>query len=100
MYPVLCTLYLVRILWASFPDSTTKATTGSIGTSLRRQYSITGEVVIIASRIEQLNKAYDSQLLISKEVLDELERDGVEKESLGEVRLKGIMDPVSLYRIL
>jgi len=30
--------------------------TGNIGTALRKQYSITGNVVILAARIEQLNK--------------------------------------------
>ncbi len=49
-----------------------EAVTGNIGSSVRKQYSITGNVVIMASRIEQLNKKYNSQLLISKEVLQNL----------------------------
>jgi hypothetical protein len=31
-----------------------------VGSSLRKQYSITGNVVILASRIEQLNKQFQS----------------------------------------
>jgi adenylate cyclase len=31
---------------------------GNVGSSLRKQYSITGNVVILASRIEQLNKQF------------------------------------------
>ena len=38
--------------------------TGNVGTSTRKQYSVTGNVVILASRIEQLNKKYDSTVLI------------------------------------
>ena len=38
--------------------------TGNVGTSIRKQYSITGNVVILASRLEQLNKKYSSQILI------------------------------------
>jgi len=49
-----------------------EAVTGNIGSSIRKQYSITGKVVIIASRIEQLNKKYNSQLLISEEVYNHL----------------------------
>jgi adenylate cyclase len=45
-----------------------EAVTGNIGSSIRKQYSITGKVVIMASRIEQLNKKYNTQLLISEEV--------------------------------
>jgi adenylate cyclase len=44
-----------------------EAVTGNIGSSIRKQYSITGKVVIMASRIEQLNKKHNSQLLISEE---------------------------------
>jgi class 3 adenylate cyclase len=40
---------------------------GNVGSSLRKQYSITGNVVILASRLEQLNKQFQSQLLISEE---------------------------------
>ena len=47
--------------------------TGNVGTSERKQYSITGNTVILASRIEQLNKKFNSEILISKEVLDKLE---------------------------
>ena len=42
---------------------------GNIGSEQRKQYWITGNVVILAARIEQLNEIYDSQLLVSAEVL-------------------------------
>lgn len=50
-----------------------EAVIGNIGSSIRKQYSITGSVVIIASRIEQLNKIYNSQLIISDQVIEQLE---------------------------
>ena len=34
--------------------------TGNVGTEIRKQYSITGNTVILASRIEQLNKEFNS----------------------------------------
>jgi adenylate cyclase len=49
--------------------------TGNVGTATRKQYSVTGNVVILASRLEQLNKQFGSTILISKEVLDNIESD-------------------------
>ena len=62
--------------------------TGNVGSDMRKQYSITGNTVILASRIEQLNKEFGSQLIISREVHDQLENfEG--SESFREVIVKG-----------
>lgn len=54
-------------------------------------------MVILAARIEQLNKAYGSQLLASAEVLREAgERGG---QSLGPVQVKGHDAPIEIYRL-
>jgi adenylate cyclase len=74
-----------------------EAITGNIGTDLRRQYSIVGNVVIQASRIEQLNKEYHSQLLVSKEVKERVVN--TNGEYLGMVALKGEAVPVEIFRI-
>jgi class 3 adenylate cyclase len=79
---------------------TGKVVVGNVGTSLRKQYSITGNAVIIAARIEQLNKEYGSQLLVSGEVLQHVEKNSPKPESLGEVQLKGREKPVKLYKVL
>jgi adenylate cyclase len=72
--------------------------TGNVGTSTRKQYSVTGNVVILASRIEQLNKKYDSTVLISKEVLDNIK---IEKyKSPGEVDIKGRQKPIEIFQII
>jgi adenylate cyclase len=73
------------------------AVTGNVGSAERKQYSVTGNVVILASRIEQLNKEFDSQLLVSREVL---ERTGEEHAtSLGAVRVKGREQPIEIYKV-
>ena len=46
--------------------------TGNVGNEDRKQYSITGNTVILAARLEQLNKEYGSSLVYSKEVHDAL----------------------------
>ena len=73
--------------------------TGNVGTSIRKQYSITGNVVILASRIEQLNKKYNSQILISKEVLDRIDSEEVNPIQLGLVDIKGRSDPVEIFQL-
>ena len=72
---------------------------GNVGTNIRKQYSISGNTVILASRIEQLNKQFNSQLLVSEEVLNNVDTSGIQYESLGDVNLKGREKPVKIYKI-
>ena len=76
-----------------------EAVSGNIGSALRRQYSITGNVVILASRIEQLNKDYGSQILVSSEVLAAAGEDARGHETLGPVHVKGRAEPIEIYRL-
>jgi len=73
--------------------------TGNVGTAERKQYSITGNTVILASRIEQLNKQFNSEILISKEVLDKLDHNPSNSENLGAVDLKGRAEPIEIVRL-
>lgn len=78
-----------------------EAVIGNIGSSIRKQYSITGRVVIMASRIEQLNKKHNTSLLISKEVYNQLisaTQGGF--TFLGSSKIKGSETPVLLYKFL
>jgi len=78
---------------------TGKVIGGNIGNVFRKQYSLTGSTVIIASRIEQLNKVYKSQFLVSAQVHQEIECGKNEAIALGEVELKGIGQPVGIYKL-
>ncbi len=62
---------------------------GNVGTSERMQYSITGNTVITAARLEQLNKHYDSSFIISDAVLDKLDADHLPTGKKETVALKG-----------
>ncbi|MES2731592.1 MAG: adenylate/guanylate cyclase domain-containing protein [Bacteroidota bacterium] len=77
-----------------------EAVTGNIGNETRQQYSITGNVVITASRIEQLNKQYNSQMLVSADVVEALPKDFISTEWVGLVPLKGRQEKISLYRLV
>lgn len=73
---------------------------GNLGNDLRKAYSLTGKNVIIAARIESLNKRYQSQFLISKSVYQHLNSDKTNIQSLGDVHLKGIEQPVEIYQVV
>lgn len=78
---------------------TGEVVTGNIGTIHRQQYSITGNVVILATRIEQLNKKFQSQLLISEDVYLSMKYTMNMAESLGDVALKGWHKPMNIYKL-
>ncbi len=75
------------------------AVTGNIGTEFRQQYSITGNVVIAASRIEQLNKKYNSQILVSEAIVRSIEDHSIPAEFLDAVELKGMQDSFRIYKV-
>ena len=75
------------------------AVTGNVGTKSRQQYSITGNVVILAARLEQLNKKVKSRILISKEVFDQINTESLLYEWIGPVDIKGMDKPVEVIKI-
>ena len=79
-----------------------EAVAGNIGSRQRKQYSVTGNVVVLASRIEQLNKRFGSQILVSSEVLAAAAGEGAPApmaQSLGTVHVKGREAPVEIHRL-
>ncbi len=73
--------------------------TGNVGTEARKQYSVTGNPVIIASRVEQLNKTYKSQLIITEEVYKKLEKPLKLTQPFLEVEVKGRTNPVKILKM-
>ena len=76
-----------------------EAVCGNVGSAQRKQYSITGDVVIVASRIEQLNKQHDSQILASDEVVRAGGDEARGAEPLGAIQIRGRNEPIDLYRL-
>jgi adenylate cyclase len=74
--------------------------TGNVGTEERMQYSVTGNTVILAARLEQLNKEFNSSIIVSKDVIDNLNIEDIEHLSLGNVTVKGFANPIEVYKLV
>jgi PAS domain S-box-containing protein len=72
---------------------------GNLGSDDRLSYSITGDAVNTAKRIESLTQQLPNAILISQKIYDKT-KDIIETKPLGEVQIKGKNRKVNVFQVL
>jgi adenylate cyclase len=70
----------------------------NIGSEDRLSYALVGDTVNAASRIQSLNKEFNTDVLISATTVERL-TEPIDGEKLGATTVKGKKEPVEIFKL-
>jgi len=72
---------------------------GLVGSGDRVAYTVHGDNVNMAARLEALNKEYGTRIIVSENTFGLLPKDAYPFRALGAVAVRGLVKPISIYTL-